>query len=180
MLCFRAAIFAFVGFVLAVLRAADMVVFFRMLFRMPLWAGQGVFFLVVRFVSCVCGTRLIGDMLNEELTVGNDGPGLSIGVDVPCCCCERLCHVGADKGLGASGLCALPGRVSLFSPDGCAFSAKHNFFNLRLFLLYSSTVLHATKFIKRSSGSGVLYAFPWKQPCRCYVLLCFYNYLCRW
>ena len=113
LLCLRAATLAFVNFVLAVFRDADMVAFFLMDFRVPLWAVRGDFFLADRFEVCERGIRLIGERLIEKMAVENDGSGFSIGVEGPCCCWERVRPVEADDGPGASWMETFSDRVSL-------------------------------------------------------------------
>ena len=143
-----------------------MVAFFLIDFCVPFWANRYDFFFNVwrsRFEAAVGrGILLMGEMLIDELTVWNEVPGLSTGVEVPCCCWERIFQVGADEGPGASWLETVSERVSLslcvmcvFS-DWAAFSGQQNFSILHLLLLYSPTVLHATKVIRRSLGSGGL------------------------
>ena len=139
---------------LAVLWAAETVARFRIIFLMPFWASFGDFLFGLFFVNCLRGMLLMGEILSDELAVASvDDPGLSIGVDVPCCCCVGMGPVGADEGPGTSENCDISEGASFLA---WAFPAKQNLSVLRLFLLYSRKVLLATNFIKRNLRSGGL------------------------
>ena len=161
LLCLRAATLAFVNFVLVLFRAADVVAFFLMDFRVPLRSVWGDFLLADRFEVCERGIRLIGEMLIEKLALENDGSGLSIGVEGPCCCWQRLRPVRADEGPGASwmetlsdGLCLSPcmSGLCVFS-DWAAFFACASLLNRNL-LSYVYFYYTLLEFNKQQSISG--------------------------
>ena len=93
----------------------------------------------------------MGEIFNNEVAVGKeDGPGLSIGVDVPCSDAMLEVPVSAEDGPGFPGTC----RVSAWAfVLACFLSAKQKFSILLLFLLYSPTVLQATELLNLSLGS---------------------------
>ena len=123
----RAASFAFVNFLWAV--DCFEVVFF-------------VVFFVVAFFGFWAGGFLAECFIGEiEYEAGaREGPGMSSGVD---------CDV--DSGCGFLGTC------SSFSVLRLRLSSKQNFCMFLLFRLYSPTVLHATKLIRRSLGSSAFF-----------------------
>ena len=146
--CLRAASLALVNLVLAVFRVDEIVtVFFKIPLRLPVWALLGDCFLTVFFLAGLRGIRLIGEMLGDEIDVGLvEGPGLSVGVDVPCSGVVRVTNDGAVQGPGAPVSWDRAASDRAFAL-ACILSAKRNFSILLLFLLYSPKVLQATKFI---------------------------------
>ena len=144
LLCFSAAILAFFSFVSAVLRAEEIVALWRILFRVPVWSGLSDFFFNVVCFDCFRGMQVMGEMLSDQFVVGREeGPGIAIGVDVPCSGTFRVIAVEADEGPRAPVSCMIADRAFVLA---CVLSATQNVSILRLFLLYSSAVLHATKF----------------------------------
>ena len=163
LLCFSAAILAFVNFVFAVFLAANMVAFFLIDMRFPFGDFCGDFFFVNR-LGAADGrvVVVIGDTLIVVFATGKTGSMSSIDVEVPCCGCVAAASHDAGDGPGALWMsvasCGL--FVAGFSIRAAfvawAFSAKQNFSILRLFLSHSPTVLHATKLMRRGFGSGGL------------------------
>ena len=145
LLCLSAAILAFVSFVSTVFRAEEIVALWRILFRVPVWSGLGDFFSTVVCFDCFRGMQVMGEMLSDQFVVGREeGPGISIGVDVPGSGTFRVIAVEADEGPWATISCGIADRAFVLA---CVLSAKQKVSILRLFLFYSSASLHATKFI---------------------------------
>ena len=101
LLCFRAAIFAFVNFVLADILAADTVAFLRIEMRFSSGAELGDF-LLVSFLGNADARVLvvIGEMFIEEFAARDAGSLSSIGAELPCC--WLVVVIGADECPGAS------------------------------------------------------------------------------
>ena len=137
--CLKAASFALVSFFCAV---ACLVCFLGLFFVADFVGVRDGSFLgicLIGEIECVAGARECpGKSTGVDWAVGAlEGPGIS--------------SIGAFA-LGAGGIC--PGSFASSSALRFRFSSKQNFSIFFLFLLYSPTVLHATKLMSRSLGSS--------------------------
>ena len=148
--------------------------------RIPFGDVLGDFFFVSLFRDGAGRVLfVIGDISRVAFVVRGVSASSSVGVSVPC---WWLVEDSPGASSGVRGFCAsyvggCPNRVSLAA---WIFFAKQNFSILRLFRLYSPTVLHASKFM---SGLLVLVVFGVFRRiwlCRCCVLQGFSDYVCRW
>ena len=98
-------------------------------------------------------------------------------------CCWLIVAIGADEGPGASWVMVgfwwslVVGSSNRAALAAWVFSAKQNFSILRLFLLYSPTVLQATKFMRRSFVSGGFGRFSEEMAMSLLRITVFFGYV---
>ena len=109
---------------------------------------------VVAFLGLRIGSFLASSLIGEIECVhgAREGPEISTGVD--CAVVVREGPGMSDIGVGAAGAdCLLLLSCVISSAFRLRLSSNQNFSIFFLFRLYSPTVLHATKLIRRNLGS---------------------------
>ena len=139
---------------------------------------------------------VIGDISSVEFVARGVSPSSSVGVDEPC---WWLVDDGPDASCDVRGFCAsLMGgcfnRASLPALFTCcsvraalaawAFSAQFLNYRISQFYVYFDYI-HLLFYRRRSLRDGVLVlvvfgVFRRIWQCRCCVLQCFFDYVCRW